>query len=183
MLSSCVRIHGVLCISSSVFRNNVRTFIGRPEITVHGPCSSGRYHGLLEYDIAHFFISEFASSWSNRCHAWLPPHVVDDIIKYGCHFVAFGKHAENEWYTQFLIYGLPKYFVKEFNKGLTDEEKLLCSHHMKTSIFWAIQQNSVAHRRPKKIYWLVSGSALNFSLSGCIRASVRTSSFQKTTRF
>ena len=108
-------IHGVLCISSSVHRNNLCTFIGRPEITVHGPCSSGRYHGLLEYDIAHFFISEFASSWSNRCHAWLPPHVVDDIIKYGCHFVAFGKHAENEWYTQFLIYGLPKYFVKEFN--------------------------------------------------------------------
>ena len=134
---------------------------------MHGPCSSGRDR-TLEYDNAHCFASEFwppsASSWKDRCHSWPPPHVVDDIIRSGCHFVAIGhtlgQHAVNEWrisfsqaeqtlvyaknHTQFLTYGLLKYFVKEFKNPLSEEEKLLCSYHMKTATFWAIQQNTIA---------------------------------------
>ena len=45
-------------------------------------------------------------------------------------------------HTQFLTYGLLKLFVKDFNKGLIEEEKLLCSYHMKTTIFWVIQQKT-----------------------------------------
>ena len=181
VLSSCVRINGALFISSSMHRNNLFTFKRIPETRVHGPCSSGRFNGLLEYDIAYCFISEFwppsACSWPDRCHSWPPHHVVNDIIRCGCHFVAighrFGNHAENEWrisfsqaeqklvyamnHTQFLIYGLLKSFVKEFNNGLTDEEKLLCSYHMKTAIFWAIQQNTISHGCPKNLlagFWV-----------------------------
>ena len=75
--------------------------------------------------------------------------------------------ANNEWRiflsqaeqkrTQFLTYGLLKYFVKEFNKGIGEEEKLLWSYHMKTAIFWAIQQNAIAHWCPKNIlacFWV-----------------------------
>ncbi|XP_078319777.1 uncharacterized protein LOC144621072 [Crassostrea virginica] len=46
-------------------------------------------------------------------------------------------------HTQFLTYGLLKLFVKDFNNGLSEEEELLCSYHMKTTIFWVIQQNTI----------------------------------------
>ncbi|XP_022340597.2 uncharacterized protein LOC111135131 [Crassostrea virginica] len=180
VLSSCVRINGSLCISSAKYRDITCTII-QPDSTVHGPCSSGRHVGLFEYDNAHCFLSDFwppsASSWTDRCHSWPPPHVVDDIIRSGCHFVAIGhklgKHEDNEWrisfshaeqklvyamnHTQFLTYGLLKMFVKEFNKGKSEEEKLLCSYHMKTAIFWAIQQNTIAHWCPQDLlagFWV-----------------------------
>ena len=60
-------------------------------------------------------------------------------------------------HTQFLTYGLLKCFEKEFNKGLDEEEKLLCSYHMKTAIFWAIQQNTIAHWCPQNLlagFWV-----------------------------
>ena len=169
-LSSCVRINGALYISSAMYRNNAFT-VARPGSVIHGPCSSGSIDGVYDYDEAHCFISDFwppsASSWKDRCHSWPPSHVVDDIIRSGCHFVAigdkFGKHADNEWrisfsqaeqklvyamnHTQFLTYGLLKLFVKEINNGLHKEEKLLCSYHMKTAIFWTVQQNAI------KAYW------------------------------
>ncbi|XP_022343724.2 uncharacterized protein LOC111136869 [Crassostrea virginica] len=173
VLSSCVRINGALYISSAKYRDKTCTVM-HPDSTVHGPCSSGR-RGELEYDYAHCFVSDFwppsASSWRDRCHSWPPPHVVNDIIRSGCHFVAIGhklgKHADNEWrisfsqaeqklvyamnHTQFLTYGLLKLFVKEFNNGLSEEEKLLCSYHMKTAVFWAIQQNTIAHWCPQNL--------------------------------
>ncbi|XP_078337021.1 uncharacterized protein LOC111137539 [Crassostrea virginica] len=181
VLSSCVRINGALYISSAMYRENRYTCTtDRPDSTVHGPCSSGRYNEL-EYDVAHCFVSDIwppsASSWANRCHSWPPTPVVYDIIRSGCHFVAIGhklgKHADNEWrisfsqaeqklvyamnHTQFLVYGLMKYFVKEFNNGKSEEEKLLCSYHMKTALFWAIQQNTIAHWCPQNLlagFWV-----------------------------
>ena len=181
VLSSCVRINGTLCISSAMYRDNQHTRTTfTPDSTVHGPCSSGRFTEL-EYDIAHCFVGDFwppsASSWANRCHSWPPTPVVDDIIRSGCHFVAIGhklgKHADNEWrisfsqaeqklvyamnHTQFLVYGLMKYFLKEFNNGKSEEEKLLCSYHMKTTLFWAIQQNTIAHWCPQNLlagFWV-----------------------------
>nr|XP_022340879.1 uncharacterized protein LOC111135259 isoform X2 [Crassostrea virginica] len=179
VLSSCIRINGALYISSAKYRDNTCTMI-HPDSTAHGPCSSGRV-GISEYDDAHCFISDFwppcASSWTYRCHSWPSPHVVDDIVRSGCHFVAIGhklgKHADNEWrisfsqaeqklvyamnHTQFLTYGLLKIFVKEYNHGISEEEKLLCSYHMKTVIFWAIQQNSIAHWCPQNLlagFWV-----------------------------
>nr|XP_022297684.1 uncharacterized protein LOC111107033 [Crassostrea virginica] len=179
VLSSCVRINGALYISSAMYRHNTCTVV-RPDSTVHGPCSSGRDSGL-EYDLAHCFVSDFwppsASSWTDRCHSWPPPNVVNDIVRSGCHFVAIGhklgNHADNEWrisfsqaeqklvyamnHTQFLTYGLLKVFVKEFNRGKTEEEKLLCSYHMKTAVFWALQGNTIDHWCPQNLlagFWV-----------------------------
>nr|XP_022299833.1 uncharacterized protein LOC111108324 [Crassostrea virginica] len=179
VLSSCVRINGALYVSSAMYRHNTCTLY-RPDSTVHGPCSSGS-DGGLEYDIAHCFVSDFwppsASSWTDRCHSWPPPQVVSDIVRSGCHFVAIGhklgNHADNEWrisfsqaeqklvyamnHTQFLTYGLLKLFVKEFNRGKIEEEKLLCSYHMKTAIFWAIQGNTIDHGCPQNLlagFWV-----------------------------
>nr|XP_022297639.1 uncharacterized protein LOC111107008 isoform X2 [Crassostrea virginica] len=112
VLSSCVRINGSLCISSTMYRDYMQTL--KPGSTVHGPCCSGREVGKIgrvemEWDYADCFVSDFwppsASSWIDRCHSWPPPHVVDDIIRSGCHFVAIGhklgKHADNEWRVSF----------------------------------------------------------------------------------
>ena len=183
VLSSCVRINDALYISSAKYRNTTCTHIIQNS-TIHGPCSSGTLVGQLvnlEYDNAHCFVSDFwppsASSWIDRCNSWPPHHVVNDIVRSGCHFVAiahkYGNHAENEWrisfsqaeqkivyamnHTQFLTYGLLKIFVKDFNSGLKEEEKLLCSYYMKTAIFWVIQQNTTLDWNPQNLlggFWI-----------------------------
>ncbi|XP_078321146.1 uncharacterized protein LOC111114539 [Crassostrea virginica] len=173
VLSACVRMNGALYISSAKYRNIMNTII-LPDSIVHGPCSSGTF-GTLEYDHAHCFVSDFwppsASSWIDRCHSWPPSPIVNDIVRSGCHFVpighTLGNNADNEWrisfsqaeqklvyamnHTQFLTYGLLKLFVKEINKGLSENEKLLCSYHMKTAIFWTIQTNTIAHWCPQRL--------------------------------
>eukprot|EP00105_Crassostrea_gigas_P009475 XP_011424439.1 PREDICTED: uncharacterized protein LOC105326238 [Crassostrea gigas] len=178
--SACVRMNGMLYISSSKYREVTCSLIF-PGSSPHGPCGSGSI-GNVEYDHAHCFVSDFwppsASSWIDRCHSWPPPHFVNDIIRNGCHFVAIGhklgNHTDNEWrisfsqaeyklvcsmnHTQFLTYGLLKLFLKEIiNEGLRDEDKLLCSYHMKTAIFWAIQQNALPRWCPQNLlvgFWV-----------------------------
>lgn len=178
--SACVPINGVLFISSTKFRELKRSVV-IPNSTMHGPCSSACDGGTM-YDFAHCFVSDFwpaaASSWIDRCQSWPPHHVTDDIVRSGCHFVPIGhklgNHPDNEWrisfsqaenklvysmnHTQFLTYGLLKLFLNEvINAGLSDEEKLLCSYHMKTAIFWAIQQNMLSQWCPENIlagFWV-----------------------------
>ncbi|XP_052696819.1 uncharacterized protein LOC128175325 [Crassostrea angulata] len=184
VLSSCVRMNGRLYISSSKFRENMCESID-PNSRIHGPCSSGTRgpkEVSLEYDDAFCFASDFwppsASSWIDRCHSWPPPHVVNDIVRNECHFVAIGhklgNHEDKEWrisfsqaeyklvcsmnHTQFLTYGLLKLFLKEIiNNALGDEDKLLCSYHMKTAVFWAIQQNTLPQWCPQNLlagFWV-----------------------------
>ncbi|XP_022299446.2 uncharacterized protein LOC111108135 [Crassostrea virginica] len=181
---SCVRINGALYISSAKHRD-IFCYLAsqvQPGIKVHGPCSSAIRHDGMETDFACCFVSDFwppsASSWTDRCHAWPPSHVVCDIIRSGCHFVAIGhklgKHTDNEWrisfsqaeqklvfamnHTQFLTYGLLKLFLKEIiNANLSEDEKLLCSYHIKTTVFWAVQQNTIAHWCPQNLlscFWV-----------------------------
>nr|XP_022336208.1 uncharacterized protein LOC111132674 [Crassostrea virginica] len=167
-------------LNSAKYRSNT-CFRRQSDSIVHGPCISGTFEGEIDYDEARCFVSEFwppsASLWIDRCHSWPSPHVVDDIIRGGCHFVAIGSkhgnHADNEWrisfsraeqklvytmnHAQFLTYALLKLFVKEFNQESSKEEKLLCSYHMKTVIFWAIQQNTRAQWCPQNLlpnFWV-----------------------------
>ncbi|XP_052708974.1 uncharacterized protein LOC128183841 [Crassostrea angulata] len=181
--SAGVRLYGGFYISSSKYREVMLSIVSHKcSCTIHGPCSTGLFYGVVEYDDAHCFVSDFwppsASSWIGRCQLWPPPHVVNDIVRNGCHFVAIGhklgNHTNNEWrvsfsqaeyklvcsmnHTQFLTYGLLKLFLKEIiNKGLREEDKLLCSYHMKTTVFWAIQQNTQTHWHPQNIlggFWV-----------------------------
>nr|XP_034317216.1 uncharacterized protein LOC117686455 [Crassostrea gigas] len=177
LFPGCVKINGRIYISSSKFREML---LGRG-CTLHGPCSTSRT-GNVDYDYAHCFASDFwppsATSWIYRCHQWPPVHVVNEIVSNGCHFVAIGhrlgNHADDEWrisfsqaenrlvysmnHTQFLTYGLLKLFLKEIiNEGLREEDKLLCSYHMKTVVFWAIQQNVLPHLGSQNIlacFWV-----------------------------
>ncbi|XP_034327869.2 uncharacterized protein [Magallana gigas] len=178
--SACVRMNGRVYISSSIYRQLTCSAL-IPNSTVHGPCGSGNYGGL-EYDTAHCFVCDFwppsASLWIDRCHSWPDPEVVHDIVRNGCHFVAIGHPLgpnENlEWrisfsraeyklvysmnHSQFLTYGLLKLFLKEvINHQLEETNKLLCSYHMKTTVFWAIQQNTLPHWHPQNLlagFWV-----------------------------
>ncbi|XP_052711983.1 uncharacterized protein LOC128186239 [Crassostrea angulata] len=61
-------------------------------------------------------------------------------------------------HCQFLTYGLLKLFLKEvLNQQSEETNKLLCSYHMKTTIFWAIQQNMLPHWCPQNLlagFWV-----------------------------
>ncbi|XP_052687005.1 uncharacterized protein LOC128166106 [Crassostrea angulata] len=178
--SACIRMNDRVYISSSIHRE-LTCSAAMPNSTVHGPCGSGVLGGK-EYDTAFCFVCDFwplsASSWTDRCHTWPNPEVVDDIVRNGCHFVAIGHplgpHEKEEWrlsfsqaeqkcvyamnHSQFLTYGLLKYFLKEVINHQSDEtSKLLCSYHMKTTIFWAIQQNTLPHWCPQNLltgFWV-----------------------------
>ncbi|XP_065936912.1 uncharacterized protein [Magallana gigas] len=179
--SACVRMNNRVYISSSIYRQ-LTCSKAMPNSTEHGPCGSGNIAGRLEYDNAHCFVCDFwpqsASSWIDRCHSWPDPEVVHDIVRNGCHFVAIGHPLgpnENlQWrfsfslaecklvysmnHSQFLIYGLLKCFLKEvINQQSEETNKLLCSYHMKTTVFWAIQQNTLPHWCPQNLlagFWI-----------------------------
>ncbi|XP_065923603.1 cyclic GMP-AMP synthase-like [Magallana gigas] len=172
--SACVRMNDRVYISSSIYRE-LTCSKAYPNSTVHGPCGSGYIAGR-EYDTAHCFVCDFwppsASSWKDRCHAWPDSEIVNDIVRNGCHFVAighpFGPHEKEEWrfsfsraeykcvsamnHCQFLTYGLLKLFLKEvINQQSEETNELLCSYHMKTTVFWAIQQNTLPHWCPQNL--------------------------------
>ncbi|XP_062572642.1 uncharacterized protein LOC134234579 [Saccostrea cucullata] len=177
--SVCVTMYNRYYISSSKLRHIMCPTSSN--YILHGPCSNGTF-GMLEYDHAFCFVCDFwppsASSWIDRCHSWPQPDVVGDIVQSGCHFVAIGhklgNHEDHEWrisfslaeqrlinsmnHCQFLTYGLLKLFFTEIiNKGLNDDDKLLCSYHTKTAVFWAIQQNTIPHWCPQNLlggFWV-----------------------------
>ncbi|XP_061166078.1 uncharacterized protein LOC133175000 [Saccostrea echinata] len=177
---ACVRMNDRYYISSSKYVQ-IMCSVSPSNYTPHGPCASRR-RGTVENDIAPCFLSDFwppsASSWIDRCRSWPKPHIVDNIVKNGCHIVAvghkLGSHEDHEWrisfslaeqklvfamnHCQFLTYGLLKLFLTEIiNNGLGDGDKLLCSYHMKTAVFWVIQQNTIPQWCPKNLlegFWV-----------------------------
>nr|XP_022310280.1 uncharacterized protein LOC111115735 [Crassostrea virginica] len=177
---ACVPMNDRLYISSSIFRQQQQSH-HFPGSIGHGPCESGEVGGL-EYDLACCFACDFwprsASSWINRCHSWPDREVVKEIVRNGCHFVPIGHplglHEHEEWrisfslaehklvhsmnHCQFLTYGLLKIFLKEvIDKQSEETNKLLCSYHMKTVIFWVIQQNAVPLWCPQNLlagFWV-----------------------------
>nr|XP_022313935.1 uncharacterized protein LOC111118661 [Crassostrea virginica] len=191
--SACVPMNDRLYISSSLYRQQTQAHI-YPGSTEHGPCESGEVLGRLEYDFAWCFVCDFwppsASSWINRCHSWPDREVVDDIIRNGCHFVPIGHplglHEHEEWrisfsvaehklvhtmnHCQFLTYGLLKIFLKEvIDKQSAETNKLLCSYHMKTAVFWVIQQNIVQRWCPQNLlvgFWVCFKLLINWVYEG-----------------
>nr|XP_022305591.1 LOW QUALITY PROTEIN: uncharacterized protein LOC111112405 [Crassostrea virginica] len=195
--SACVPMKDRLYISSSLYRQQTQTHYF-PGSIGHGPCESGEVGGL-EYDLACCFACDFwplsASYWINRCQSWPDRVVVNEIVRNGCHFVPIGHpqglHEHEEWrisfslaehklvhsmnHCQFLTYGLLKIFLKEvIDKQSEETNKLLCSYHMKTVIFWVIQQNAVPLWCPQNLLagfwvcfklllkWVYEGACPNF---------------------
>ena len=181
LLSACEKYKDVQLISSSKFRMFIGSALYHLNSTMHGPCLLSEEHGM-EYDVAFGLSSDHwppaALGWIDRCQSWPPSAVVADIVRSGCHFVAIGKkegnHTNDEWrisftkaerklvylmnHTQFLTYGLLKLFLKEIiNKDLSEEETVLSSYHMKTAVFWVIQQNTVPCWNPQNLltgFWV-----------------------------
>ncbi|XP_052707267.1 uncharacterized protein LOC128182587 [Crassostrea angulata] len=190
--SACVRTNDRLYISSSIWRQLTCSAL-IPNSTIHGPCGSSDEAGV-QYATAFCFVCDFwppsASSWTDRCHTWPDPEVVDNIVRNGCHFVAIGHplgpHENEEWrisfslaenklvssmnHCQFLTYGLLKIFLKEVIDQQSEEtNKLLCSYHMKTTVFWTIQQNTLPHWCPQNIlagFWICFKLLLKWVFKG-----------------
>nr|XP_022304301.1 uncharacterized protein LOC111111548 [Crassostrea virginica] len=197
--SACVPMNGRLYIAGSLFRKSMLSH-AFPDSTEHGPCESGEILGK-EYDFAFCLSCDFwpptASSWIGRCHSWPDNAVVNSIARSGCHFVPIGNplgihgHEHEEWrisfslaehklvnamnHCQFVTYGLLKIFLKEvIDKQSKETNKLLCSYHMKTVIFWVIQQNAVPLWCPQNLLasfwvcfklllkWVYEGACPNF---------------------
>nr|XP_022307307.1 uncharacterized protein LOC111113367 [Crassostrea virginica] len=196
--SACVPMNDRLYISSSLFRQQTQEH-HFPGSIAHGPCESGELPGGIEYDLACCFACDFwplsASSWIDRCHSWPDREVVNEIFRNGCHFVPIGHplglHEHEEWrisfslaehklmhsmnHCQFLTYGLLKIFLKEvIDNQWEKNNKPLCSYHMKTVIFWVIQQNAVPLWCPQNLLagfwvcfklllkWVYEGTCPNF---------------------
>lgn len=182
--TACLQTYVGLCLSSSLYRTLISSDTGS---TTHGPCVYDAL-GHLEFDSAYCFASDFwpplATSWIERCrcHSWPPSQIVRKIVRNGCHFVAIGHRqgiqSDHEWrisfsraeyilaksldHPQFLTYCLLKVILSEvINKGLGDEDKLLCSYYMKTAVFWVIQENAQHRWSPQN---LLSGFWLCFKL-------------------
>lgn len=163
-------------VSSTAWKNRLLNPIaGR----IHGPCISCKG---LNYDFTECFISRcwppMTSTFSSRCQLWPNHQILRDIVNNGCHLVPkghkLGNHEEEEWmisfslaekdlvysmnHSQFLMYGLMKLFLKKIiNKGLDEEEKIVCSYHIKTAIFWTLQQGSLfecCKRNFLKCFWI-----------------------------
>ncbi|XP_061165222.1 uncharacterized protein LOC133174174 [Saccostrea echinata] len=192
VLSSCFTLNERFYISSSMYILNACSVVN-PSSTIHGPCSRSVLQGF-EFDNAHCFACDFwppsALSWIDRCHSWPKSHVVRDIVRNRCHFVAIGhklgNYEDDEWrisfsfaeqklvysmnHCQFLTYGLLKLFLNEvINFEQRDESKLLCSYHMKTAIFWVLQENKIPHWCPRNFlecFWVCFKLILNWVYEG-----------------
>lgn len=158
----CV-INGKVYVSSSQWTSLGSSF--NENIRIHGPCiaMTTPYFAFDEVEcIRSDFWPPFASSFEKRCHLWPEPSILHDIVKNGCHLVPIGHklgiHGKEEWrisfamaekrlvysmnHSQFLLYGLMKLFMKEvINRGVEENDELLCSYHMKTAVFWVLQQS------------------------------------------
>lgn len=116
----------------------------------------------IAFSIASAYWPPAASSFAKRCNLWPKPDLVEEIVKSGCHVVPTGPTSGNEdilWrisfslaerkilnnmnHFQFLLYGLLKIFLNEAINICSEEDKLLKSYHIKTAVFWVLQQKSL----------------------------------------
>ena len=181
LLSACIGYEHALLFSSTKYRALRGSTLHGQNFIMHGPCYRLE-EGGVKYDLAFGLSSDHwpppALGWIDRCQAWPPSTVVADIVRSGCHFVSIGSkvgnHTDNEWrisfskaeqklvyamnHTQFLTYGLLKLFLKEvINKEIKEENTVLSSYHMKTAIFWVIQQNTIPNWNPQNLlegFWI-----------------------------
>lgn len=192
---NCV-INGKVYLSSS---NSTRfASLINPDLWIHGPCIATNMPYFV-FDRVTSIKSDFwppvASSFVSRCKSWPEPCILKEIVKNGCHLVPIGHklgiHEKEEWrisfavaekrlvlsmnHSQFLLYGLMKLFLKEvINKDVEEYDELLCSYHMKTAIFWVLQQNSLPECNSQSflqcfwirfklvIKWVYEGDCPNF---------------------
>ncbi|XP_062593279.1 uncharacterized protein LOC134254771 [Saccostrea cucullata] len=138
----------------------------------HGPCITKSCAGTEideVYCLASIHWPKSALKWIERSlnYTWPPEFVIKEILNNGYHCVPIGSRPtcddlcvdqELEWrlsfsraekrlvntmnHTQFLCYGLLKIFLKEVINDCI-EKPLLCSYHIKTTMFWIIQFGTI----------------------------------------
>ncbi|XP_062601209.1 uncharacterized protein LOC134262903 isoform X2 [Saccostrea cucullata] len=172
MMSRLVLLDGGAYLSSLLWREQyfqvrIKRVPNPENFRIHGPCSSN-FCGPIEVDIAYCLATfpwpKLLGGWIERCqrHTWPPVSVLEKILKNECHCMPIGSKVdvtpnELEWrlsfsqaekqlvctmnHAQFLCYGLLKIFLKEVIN--CEEDELLCSYYMKTTMFWMMQLGQV----------------------------------------
>ncbi|OWF42316.1 uncharacterized protein LOC110461283 [Mizuhopecten yessoensis] len=135
-----------------------------------------------------------------RQHSWPDKALRDEIVQGGCHLVPVGDRTSADtflqWrisfataerklihsltHTQFLIYGLLKYFLKQISdrlKQIFGDEDILSSYIMKTVIFYAVESTPGSFWQEKNTFfcfmlcfkiliaWVNAGYCPNFFIS------------------
>ncbi|KAK3085559.1 hypothetical protein FSP39_005320 [Pinctada imbricata] len=167
---SLVRMNGVLYLSSKNFRNFTTTYFASTTPhgpSRSGAVSIGfEYDKVFGLQCA--FWPKTAKSFINRStrKRWPSKEILLQICKAGCLVVPVNsrvKFIRNrgalnlEWrisfslaerklinsmnHCQFLCYGLLKMLLNEVIKKIKGNENLLSSYHMKTVVFWEIQED------------------------------------------
>lgn len=192
-------LNGKCVVPSLEFRRHAPLF-GESDYEEHGPCWRTVYNGKELENVTCLACDSWppsASLWITRSQIlhWPDIKVVDDIVRNGCHLVPIGsplgQHEHDEWrisfslaeyeivksmnHSQFLVYGLLKIFLTEvINNQLDERNQLLCSYHLKTVIFWTIQQNPRFYWCPQNLHkgfwmcfklilkWVYEGVCPNF---------------------
>lgn len=171
--------NGKVYVTSSDWKNTLYSL--QPNTWIHGPCLTFKFESKVVDNAICLGSNSWppiASSFKNRSDHWPMSHICHQIVRNGCHVVPIGSirsHlSEDEWrisfskaektlvcnmtHCQFLLYGLMKFFLKEvINKNLEENDELLCSYHMKTAVFWALQQNSLPECCPRNLlncFWI-----------------------------
>ncbi|XP_060082141.1 uncharacterized protein LOC132561428 [Ylistrum balloti] len=152
------------------YRDKLRTFF-QLKMENHGPAASladNESNARADIDVVCSFS---CSSWPKeadewvtrpRFHNWPSQSLRDQIVQDGCHIVPVGDKTSAgtflQWrisfvtaerklihsltHTQFLVYGLLKYFLKQMSemlKQLLGETEILSSYIIKTIVFHAVE--------------------------------------------
>lgn len=157
-------INGSKYLSSSEFMSQMVS----KGYHLHGPCAATALRGMMDVDSATCF---HCSTWPNESDfnnrtkycVWPPRHLVNHIIRRGCHVAAIGDKGSDmfamQWRISFALaektlvasfshlqlktYALLKIFLKECIERDSSVRELLSSYFMKTIVFHAIE-----HSRP-----------------------------------
>ncbi|XP_033754759.1 uncharacterized protein LOC117337758 [Pecten maximus] len=118
-----------------------------------------------------------ANEWVRRLrlHDWPKETLLDEIVKGGCHLVPVGDKTSGDtflqWrisfviaerklvhsltHTQFLVYGLLKYFFKQTSGMLKirlGDVDIISSYIIKTAIFYAVENTDLSIWQEKNIF-------------------------------
>lgn len=190
-------INGIVCLSNRQIKNTFSLMLPG-KVTVHGPLVTYTVGSFICDQVFCFASKTWPPSalpFIKRCHSWPKPQVLNIITINGCHLVPIGHtnghHEEEEWrilfseaetilvnsmsHSQFLFSGMMKVFLSEvINKELEEIDQPISSYHIKTAIFWSLQNNMFSECHPRNfmqcfwicfklvIQWVYEGVCPNF---------------------
>ncbi|VDI67245.1 Hypothetical predicted protein [Mytilus galloprovincialis] len=171
-LLMCRDVEGQLYLSSVLFK---RQFLTNVSPIIHGPCITDRT-GSFDYAYclhAKSWIKD-ALPWISRSNkSWPTSTMKQNIVDHGVLFVPIGVEQslrdELQWrisfsvgeklliysftQTQFLCYALMKILLRDVISQSAGCKDLLCSYHIKTTLFWISEELPTSVWKPENLIY------------------------------